>query len=61
MKFKSNVLKQFLIAMVIFMVGGLIGCSKSDKENKQASTGKKLELKYASGFSVEDLEDGIKK
>ncbi|MBY2230495.1 ABC transporter substrate-binding protein [Clostridioides difficile] len=62
MKFKSNVLKQlFLIAMVIFMVGGLIGCSKNDKENKQASSGKKLELKYASGFSVEDLEDGIKK
>ncbi|HGM3508811.1 TPA: ABC transporter substrate-binding protein [Clostridioides difficile] len=62
MKFKSNVLKQFfLIVMVIFLVGGLIGCSKNDKENKQVSSGKKLELKYASGFSVEDLEDGIKK
>lgn len=62
MKFKSNVLKQFfLIVMVIFLVGGLIGCSKDDKDNTQVSSGKKLELKYASGFSVEDLEDGIKK
>lgn len=62
MKFKSNVLKQFfLIGMVIFLVGGLIGCSKDDKDNTQVSSGKKLELKYASGFSVEDLEDGIKK
>ncbi len=62
MKFKSNVLKQFfLIVMVIFLVGGLIGCSKGDKDNTQVSSGKKLELKYASGFSVEDLEDGIKK
>ncbi|MCC0685701.1 ABC transporter substrate-binding protein [Clostridioides sp. ZZV14-6345] len=62
MKFKSNVLKQFfLIVMVIFLVGGLIGCSKDDKDNAQVSSGKKLELKYASGFSVEDLEDGIKK
>ncbi|VIF53838.1 ABC transporter iron-family extracellular solute-binding protein [Clostridioides difficile] len=62
MKLKSNVLKQFfLIILAIVMVGGLIGCSKNDKENKQVSNGKKLELKYASGFSVEDLEDGIKK
>lgn len=62
MKFKSNVLKQFfLIVMVIFLVVGLIGCSKDDKDNTQVSSGKKLELKYASGFSVEDLEDGIKK
>lgn len=62
MKFKSNVLKQFfLIVMVIFLVGGLIGCSKDDKDNTQVSSGKKLELKYASGFSVEYLEDGIKK
>lgn len=62
MKFKSNVLKQFfLIVMVIFLVEGLIGCSKDDKDNTQVSSGKKLELKYASGFSVEYLEDGIKK
>lgn len=62
MKLKSNVLKQFfLIILAIVIVGGLIGCSKNDKENKQVSNGKKLELKYASGFSVEDLEDGIKK
>ncbi|MCC0630705.1 MULTISPECIES: ABC transporter substrate-binding protein [unclassified Clostridioides] len=62
MKFKVNVLKQFfLIVMVVFLVGGLIGCSKNDKDNTQVSSGKKLELKYASGFSVEDLEDGIKK
>ncbi|NMS88493.1 ABC transporter substrate-binding protein [Clostridioides difficile] len=62
MKCKVNVLKQFfLIIMIVFLVGGLIGCSKNDKDNAQVSSGKKLELKYASGFSVEDLEDGIKK
>ncbi|MCC0634927.1 MULTISPECIES: ABC transporter substrate-binding protein [unclassified Clostridioides] len=62
MKFKSNVLKQFfLVVMVIFLAGGIVGCSKKDKTNEQVSNGKKLELKYASGFSVENLEDGIKK
>ncbi|MGO1043510.1 ABC transporter substrate-binding protein [Clostridioides difficile] len=62
MKFKSNVLKQFfLVVMVIFLAGGIVGCSKKDKTNEQVSNGKKLELKYASGFSVETLEDGIKK
>ncbi|MGO0905853.1 ABC transporter substrate-binding protein [Clostridioides difficile] len=62
MKFKSNVLKQFfLVVMAIFLAGGIVGCSKKDKTDEQASSGKKLELKYASGFSVETLEDGIKK
>lgn len=62
MKFKSNVLKQFfLVVMMIFLAGGIVGCSKKDKTNEQVSSGKKLELKYASGFSVETLEDGIKK
>lgn len=62
MKFKSNVLKQFfLVVMAIFLAGGIVGCSKKDKKDEQASSGKKLELKYASGFSVETLEDGIKK
>ncbi|MGX9755448.1 ABC transporter substrate-binding protein [Clostridioides difficile] len=62
MKFKSNVLKQFfLVVMVIFLAGGIVGCSKKDKANEQVSSGEKLELKYASGFSVETLENGIKK
>ncbi|MCC0632373.1 ABC transporter substrate-binding protein [Clostridioides sp. ZZV15-6388] len=62
MKFKSNVLKQFfLIVMVVFFVGGIVGCSKKDNNNEQVNSGEKLELKYASGFSVENLEDGIKK
>ncbi|MGO0883671.1 ABC transporter substrate-binding protein [Clostridioides difficile] len=62
MKFKSNVLKQFfLVVMAIFLAGGIVGCSKKDKTDEPASSGKKLELKYASGFSVETLEDGIKK
>ncbi|MCC0673820.1 ABC transporter substrate-binding protein [Clostridioides sp. ES-S-0145-01] len=62
MKFKLNVLKQFfLVVMVIFLAGGIVGCSKKDKTNEQVSNGKKLELKYASGFSVENLEDRIKK
>ncbi|MCC0706366.1 ABC transporter substrate-binding protein [Clostridioides sp. ES-S-0190-01] len=62
MKLKSNVLKQFfLIVMVVFFVGGTVGCSKKDKNNEQVNSGEKLELKYASGFSVENLEDGIKK
>ncbi|UWD49808.1 ABC transporter substrate-binding protein [Clostridioides difficile] len=62
MKFKSNVLKQFFLAViVIFLAGGIVGCSKKDKANEQVSTGEKLELKYASGFSVETLENGIKK
>lgn len=62
MKFKSNVSKQFfLVVMMIFLAGGIVGCSKKDKANEQVSTGEKLELKYASGFSVETLENGIKK
>lgn len=62
MKFSKNILKKVsLIAMAVMLVGGVVGCSNKESSKEGNAETKKMELKYAKGFSVEYLEDGIKK
>lgn len=76
MKNTKNLLKKVTSCILIsaMLIVGAIGCGKDDKKeesNKDNNTkveskvdakeNEKLELKYAKGFSIEYLEDGIKK
>lgn len=61
MKEKRLVLKRWAIGfLAMVLVLPLLGCTENEAEPESQTT-EVLEVKYSNGFSVEYLEDGIKK
>lgn len=60
---KKGIIKKLIsLAMVGMLSVGMVACSNStDQEKGDSIESKKIELKYANGFNIEYLEDGIKK